>query len=60
MFATENFKPIFLKIFLEKKSRMLAGDVTVKTKKIKIICADRVSVGLSYDVNFKWHMPIWG
>ena len=21
---------------------------------------DRVSVGLSYDANFKWHMPIWG
>ena len=25
---------------------------------MKIICADRVSVGLSYDANFKWHMPI--
>ena len=24
----------------------------------KIMCADRVSVGLSYDANFKWHMPI--
>ena len=22
------------------------------------MCADRVSVGLSYDANFKWHMPI--
>ena len=21
------------------------------------ICADRVSVGLYYDANFKWHMP---
>ena len=29
--------------FLEKKSRIIAGDVTV---------------GLSYDTNFKWHMPI--
>ena len=27
---------------------------------MKIICADRVSVGLSYDANVKWHMPIWG
>ena len=25
---------------------------------MKLICADRVSVGLSYDTNFKWHMPI--
>ena len=25
---------------------------------MKLICADRVSVGLSYDANFKWHMPI--
>ena len=25
---------------------------------MKIICADRVSVGLSSDANFKWHMPI--
>ena len=25
---------------------------------MRIICADRVSVGLSYDTNFKWHMPI--
>ena len=24
---------------------------------MKLICADRVSVGLSYDANFKWHMP---
>ena len=24
---------------------------------MKLICAYRVSVGLSYDVNFKWHMP---
>ena len=27
---------------------------------MKIICADTVSVGLSYDTNFKWHMPISG
>ena len=44
--------------FLEKKSRIIAGDVTVGTLKMKIIRADRVSVGLSYDTNFKWHMPI--
>ena len=25
---------------------------------MKIICADRVPVELSYDANFKWHMPI--
>ena len=25
---------------------------------MKILCANRVSAGLSYDVNFKWHMPI--
>ena len=25
---------------------------------MKLICADRVSVGLSYDANFKWHKPI--
>ena len=25
---------------------------------MKIICADSVPVGLSYDPNFKWHMPI--
>ena len=24
---------------------------------MKLICADRMSVGLSYDANFKWHMP---
>ena len=27
---------------------------------MKIICTDRVSVGLSYDTNLKWHMPIFG
>ena len=27
--------------------------------KIKTISASRVSAGLSYDANFKWHMPIW-
>ena len=36
----------------------MAGDVTVGTWKMKIICVDRVSVGLSYDANFKRHMPI--
>ena len=25
---------------------------------MKVICADRVSVGLSYDAYSKWHMPI--
>ena len=25
---------------------------------MKILRANRVSAGLSYDVNFKWHMPI--
>ena len=44
--------------FSGKKSRIIAGDVTVGSLKIKIICEDRVSVGLSYDANFKWHMPI--
>ena len=44
--------------FSEKKSRIIAGDVTVGTLKMKIIRADTVSVGLSYDTNFKWHMPI--
>ena len=41
--------------FSGKKSKIIACDVTVRTKKI---CADRVSVGLSCDVNFKWHMPL--
>ena len=44
--------------FLEKKSRIIAGDVTVGTYKMKIICADTVSVGLSYGANFKRHMPL--
>ena len=26
---------------------------------MKIICADRVPVSLYYDVNLKWHMPIY-
>ena len=26
---------------------------------MECICADRVSVGLSYDANFEWHMPIF-
>ena len=38
--------------------RYIACDVTVKTKEIQIIYADRVSVGLNYGANFKWHMPI--
>ena len=25
---------------------------------MKIICADKVSVELSYDANIKWHMPM--
>ena len=44
--------------FSGKKSRFITGDVTVGTSKMKIICADRVSVGLSHDTNFKWHMPV--
>ena len=43
--------------FLEK-FRIIAGDVTIVTKKIKPACADRVSVGLSYAANLEWHMPI--
>ena len=27
---------------------------------MKSICTDRVAVRLSYDTNFKWHMPILG
>ena len=30
------------------------------TSQLGLISADKVSVELSYDVNFKWHMPIWG
>ena len=45
-------------VFSGKKSRIIADDVTVGTLKMKIIRADTVSVGLSYDTNFKWHMPI--
>ena len=41
-----------------KKSKTIAGDFPVGTKKMKTICADRMSVGLSDDANFKWHMPI--
>ena len=48
----------FIVDLLEKNSRIIAGDVTVGSSKIKIICADTVSVGLSYDTNFNWHMPI--
>ena len=36
--------------FLEKKSKIIACDVIGRTKKIKIICADRVSVRLYCDV----------
>ena len=39
--------------FQKKKSKNLAYGVTVRTKKIKIICADIVSVELSYDIYFK-------
>ena len=45
-------------VISEKKSKITTGDVTVKTNEIKIICADRLSVGLYYGANFKWHMPI--
>ena len=44
--------------FSEKKTRIIAGDVTGGTEKMKIICADIVSVRLSYYSNFKWHMQI--
>ena len=44
--------------FPEKKSRIIAGDVTVGIYKMKIICADRVSVKPYCDVNSKWHMPL--
>ena len=43
---------------LSKKSRIIAGDVTVEPWKRQIICADRVSVRLSCDAYSKWHMPI--
>ena len=39
-----------------KKSAIITGDVTVGTWEIKIISADRVSVGLSFDTYFKWHL----
>ena len=42
----------------KKKSRIVAGDITVRTMKMKFISVDRVSVRLSYDANIKWHMPI--
>ena len=44
--------------FSGKKSRIIAGNVTIGTQKMKIICADRVSVRLSNGAYFKWHMPI--
>ena len=44
--------------FFWKKSRIIVGDVTVGTLKMKIRCTNRLSVGLSYEANFKWHMPI--
>ena len=43
---------------LSKKSKNIACDVTVETKKIENICTDRVSVGVLHDAYFKWHMPI--
>ena len=45
-----------------KKSTNLARDVIVRTKKITITCADRVSAipySLYDDAYFKWHMSIW-
>ena len=42
-----------------KKTKYIACDVTVGTNKIKIICANKVSVQLSYDAHFKWNMRIW-
>ena len=41
-----------------KKSKIIAGDFTVVIKKIKIVRTEKVSVGLSYDANLKWNMPI--
>ena len=38
----------------------VTGDFTAGSYKLKIIYADRVSVELSFDANFKWHMPICG
>ena len=46
--------------FSEKKSKIITGDVTVRTRDMKIICADRVSVRLYNDAFFKWHMPLSG
>ena len=45
-------------VISEKKSKIFDSGVTVGTCDIKIICADRVPVELSYDANFKWQMPI--
>ena len=44
------------RVYLKKspKSKLVTSVVN------KIICADRVTVGLSYDAYFKWHIPIWG
>ena len=41
-----------------KKSKINTGDVKVGTLEMKITCAYRVPARLSYDTNFKWHMPI--
>ena len=38
--------------FLEKKSRIITGNVIVGIETIEIICADRVFVELSCDANF--------
>ena len=41
-----------------QRAQFLKKIVTVGTKKIKIICAETVSVGLSYSAIFKWHMQL--
>ena len=43
-------------VFSEKNPE--SSLVTVGTSKMKIICTNTVSVGLSYCTYFKWHMPI--
>ena len=67
MLATSNFIDSFVHSFRAFNSYpwifgtvTITGNVTVGTWKIKIICADRLPLGLSYDANFKWHMPIRG
>ena len=43
-----------------KKVQKINYDVTVWTRKMKTIFADRVPIGLFNDANLNWHMPIWG